>query len=180
MIEEAVLETLRDKGNVLTRVITRKAGKSTFGGKIYEDSMYVLGEDQLTGFGLDSLGYDELTGMQYGKTNLIDAEQQYVTVWNTSNRPIGSLYLFYKGHINGYDEGVEGYEQYLKDVTAKWPEVFFLYLPSLPQIGYRKVADVEDWSCATCGDTYFYRMYNVLIPAIYTQGEKHLFLKPNR
>lgn len=179
MIEEAVLETLRDKGNVLTRVITREAGKSTFGGKIYEDSMYVLGEDQLTGFGLDSLGYDELTGMQYGKTNLIDAEQQYVTVWNTPNRPIGSLYLFYKGHVNGYDEGIEGYEQYLKDVTAKLPEGFFLYLPSLPQIGYRKVADVEDWSCATCGDTYFYRMYNVLIPAIYTQGEKHLFLKPN-
>ncbi|MBE3661775.1 hypothetical protein BOO91_12630 [Vibrio navarrensis] len=177
LIEDAVLETLREKGNVLSKVVLEEERTATFGGKIYGRTSYVIGEDKTVSFGLVSDDYENLNGMKFGKTNLIDAESQYVTAWNTPAMGPGSLYLFYDNKIKGYS-GVEGYEQYLKDVTAKLPKGFYFYLPSFPHTGYQTVQNPEDWKCATCVKTFSYRMTNVVVPAIYTQGKKYEFIKP--
>lgn len=177
LIEDAVLKTLKEKGNILTKVIFKEEGTATFGGKIYGRTGYVIGEDKKTSFGLVSDDYQNKNGMKLGKTNLIDADSQYVTIWNTPSLGLGSIYLFHDNKVKGY-EGGEGYEQYVKDVTAKLPKGFYFYLPSFPQTGYRVVENIEDWACSTCGKKFSYRMLNILVPAIYTQGKKYEFIKP--
>lgn len=55
------------------------------------------------------------------------------------------------------------YSQFFKDYTAALPQGFFIYTPSFPV--------AED-------GTYTYSDFTQVVPAIYTQGEKYEFIKP--
>ncbi|MDG3087815.1 hypothetical protein P7F88_17770 [Vibrio hannami] len=174
LIKSAILETLRDKGNVLTEIVITPEGKATFGGKIYKKTAYALGEDKLTIFGLWNDDFELENGMQLGRTNLINAESQYVKVWDSQSFGLGSIYLFLDGKIKGY-EGMNGWEQYAKDVTARLPEGFSYYMPPLPKTRLTTVDRVEDWQCSKCRESQGYTVTSILIPHIYTQGQKYEF-----
>lgn len=181
LIRETAIKQLESKGNTLHKVFLRHEGQATFGGKIYEETFYTINGYKF-GYGLffSEFQYDK-TPFAKGKTNLINAEEQYVTV---SSSPvmagIANFPVFLDGHVKGY-EGLEGFEQFLIDVTNQLPKGYFLYMPSFPsgQTLTLESNNAEEWSCLSCRDSKLWRLNAFVVPRIYTEGKKYEFIKPN-
>lgn len=181
-IRKVAIELLEEKGNTLHKVIIKHEGKATFGAKIYEQTSYTLnGYKHAFGLAFDEFRYDE-TPFIKGKTNLIDAEEQYVTV---SSSPVmagvTNFPIFLNGQVNGYQQGSEGFEQFLIELTDRLPKGYMLYVPSFPKFYTSTVEsnNPEDWSCFSCRDSQGWTLNTFVVPRVYTEGKKYEFIKPN-
>ncbi|KGK16820.1 hypothetical protein [Vibrio navarrensis] len=179
VIQTTAMTLLEEKGNTLKKVVLKEEGEAALtGAKLHQITAYTVNDDlRLFGFYSDDY-YSDKGGLELGRTNLVPYEQQYVTVRESHvDGGIGGFKSFLDGVVIGY-EGIEGYEQYLLDLTARLPKGYLLYLPSFPSANVVTVEKVEDWSCFTCRKTrgYFWRTH--FVPAIYTEGKKLEFIQP--
>lgn len=179
VIQTTAMNLLEEKGNTLRKVVLREEGEAALtGAKLHQSTAYTLNDDlRLFGFYSNDY-YREKGGLELGRTNLVPYDQQYVTARESRvSGGIGGFKSFLDGVVIGY-EGVEGYEQYLLDLTARLPKGYLLYLPSFPRANVVTVDKVEDWSCFTCRKTKGYFWKTHFIPAIYTEGKKLEFIQP--
>ncbi|WP_278183627.1 hypothetical protein [Vibrio misgurnus] len=179
IIQNTAKTLLEEKGNTFKKVVLREEGKATLtGAKLHESTAYTLNDDlRLFGFYHNDY-YREKGEFELGRTNLVPYEQQYVTVRESRvDGDIGGFKSFLDGVVIGY-EGIEGYEQYLLDLTARLPKGYLLYLPSLPKANVVTVEKVEDWPCFTCRKTSSYFWRTKFVPAIYSEGKKLEFIQP--
>lgn len=66
------------------------------------------------------------------------------------------------------------YDEFYKELTSHLPEGFYVYTPPFPTMAYIKGGK----SLKDGGELYNAFNTSIVIPAIYTKGEKHEFLKP--
>ncbi|WGV98864.1 hypothetical protein QF117_02570 [Vibrio sp. YMD68] len=178
-IQMTAIKLLEEKGNTLTKVFLREEGKATLtGARIAPETAYVL-NDSLRLFGLyESEFYHDKGEFKLGKTNLVPYEQQYVSVRDSKVfGGVANFKSFIDGDVIGY-EGVDGYEQFLLDLTGQLPEGYLLYIPSFPKAIALSVESMEDWSCRSCRQGKSYILNSQIVPAIYTEGRKLEFIEP--
>ena len=178
-IQTAAIKVLEKKGNTVTQVIVKKEGKSTFGAKLYSKTAYVLdGEDVLFGMYQDDY-YNNKRGLVRGETTLIKSKNQYITdatslLYGTD---VFNFNLFIDGYVKGYT-GLKGYEQFILDVTKQLPAGYLYYAAPLPKGAITTKPISDSWSCKKCRKSEVYVLSARVVPAIYTQGKKYEFIKP--
>lgn len=180
LIRETALDLLHEKGNTLHKV-NMSMSKTTFGSDLAEQSIYTInGYEHAFGLYFNGYKYDETLFVK-GRTNLIDAEQQYLTVTTSPVfASVSDFTQFTEGRVKGY-QGSSGYEEFLMDLTSRLPKGYMLYVPSFPSVYAKTVKSnkAEDWTCITCRGLYGYRLNNFVVPRIYTEGQKYEFIMPN-
>ncbi len=166
-VQKATVDTLRKKGNRLSK-ITFANGEHGYA----IDGLYFFGMR-------DYAVFENARPMLKGKTNLINAESQFVRGDMTAINGVEvfNFNSFIDGKIKGY-EGYEGYEQFILDVTQELPEGYYYYQTSFPKMLKMTVAKESDWSCEKCINKETMILQASVIPAIYTQGTKYEFIKP--
>jgi hypothetical protein len=98
---------------------------------------------------------------------------------NTAINGVGSYNFnpFIEGKVKGY-EGADGFETYLKDLTARLPENYVFYGVSFPKSLRMEVKGSKGWNCSSCIVKNSRVLTTRIVPAIYTQGKKYEFIKP--
>ncbi|CAH0533611.1 hypothetical protein VST7929_01481 [Vibrio stylophorae] len=179
VVRETAIALLEEKGNKLVPIIMREEGEASLtGAKIHQESAYAI-NDPLRFFGLYYSEFDMLQEpFGYGRTNLIDAPNQYVSTREANIMgDVANFKSFIDGQVKGY-EGLEGYEKFLLDLTARLPQGYLLYMPSFPQGGVMTVTQVADWTCYSCQNIEHYMLNAQVVPSIYTQGKRYDFIVP--
>lgn len=155
-IQVTAIEMLKEYGIVLEKVIVKQKRKATFGATLYPETEY-----QIKGTGI-SFGFyeselysqNEKYGLTEGTSTLIAADEQYISSHETiftGTNGFNKKY-FEENNIAPFN-GVDGYEQYLKELTKRLPDGYMYYMSP--------------------------RSSSTLVPAIYTKGNKYNFIQPD-
>jgi|GEM_PF-5391742 hypothetical protein len=176
-INREAMALLKEKGNTLTKQVLVEKHKATFGAELPKETLYTINGNTYS-FGMfersSSVDSDPFL---VGETNLINAKKQYVSTTTVKNAGVMSFVPFLENKVIGYS-GAEGYEQYLLDLTSRLPDGFYLYVPSFPVDVKMTIKEGEDWTCKECRQWQQFRRSDVVVPAIYSQGKKYEFIKP--
>ncbi|MEZ9900206.1 hypothetical protein AB4332_03755 [Vibrio breoganii] len=173
IIQSKTIELLRSKGNKIEMVVTKKEGKASLtGAKISAKTAYQLNDQIIFGMNNDHF-YDDKRGFE-----LNDNETQYVVTGNTIwwGVDVGNYMAFDKGYVKGY-EGIEGYEQFMSDLTASLPSNFMYYSRPVPRQLLIENKDNSSWACDKCLEEESFLLYGQPIPRLYSNGEKLDFIK---
>ncbi|GMQ46128.1 hypothetical protein [Vibrio sp. 10N] len=156
-IQHHAITLLAEYGVDLEKVVVKpESSASLTGAKIYQETEYrIKGTDISYGFyEREFYAHNEKYGLVEGHTSLISAENQYVSSHDTK---LSGVYGFnhqylIKNKIAPFDRP-DGLDIFLKELTSRLPQGYMFYQSP--------------------------KFSKTLIPAIYTDGKKHEFLKPD-
>ncbi|GAM71750.1 hypothetical protein JCM19236_6333 [Vibrio sp. JCM 19236] len=173
VIQSATVNLLRSKGNKIEMVVTKEAGVAKVGGaEIPPKTAYQLNDAVLFGMNNDHF-YDDKRGFELNKD-----KSAYVPTGNTIwwGVDVANYMAFDKGYVKGY-EGIEGYEQFMEDLTSALPSEYMYYSSPVPRQLLIENKDKSSWACSDCLEEESFLLYTQQIPRIYTNGEKLDFIK---
>lgn len=173
VIQTATLELLRSKGNKVEKVVMKPASVATFGAKIPPKTAYQINDIAVFGMTTDHF-YDDKKGFELNKS-----KTAYVptgdTLWFGVN--VANYMAFEKGYVKGYG-GIEGYEQFMKDLTALLPSDYFYYSSPVPTQQLIENKYQSQWSCDDCLEKGSFFLQSQPIPVVFRSGQLLEFIKP--
>ncbi|MEH0690726.1 hypothetical protein H4F17_16965 [Vibrio cholerae] len=155
-IQRHAIELLEEYGVDLEKVVVKQERKASLtGAKLHPETEYrIKGTDISYGFyEREFYAHNDKYGLVEGRTSLISAEEQYVTSHDTQLSGLDGFnhpYLI-ENKIAPFDSA-DGFDTYLKELTARLPKGYMYYQSP--------------------------KYSRTLIPAIYANGNKYQFLKP--
>ncbi|GAD89940.1 hypothetical protein VHA01S_030_00150 [Vibrio halioticoli NBRC 102217] len=169
IIQTKTIELLESKGNKIEKVTLKERTKKRSGTTAYQIN--------------DKAIFGMVTNHYYDNKNAFELNSdktKYVVTGDTNwwGVQIANFMVFDKNYVKGY-KGLDGYEKFIKDLTATLPENYKYYSSTLPRTQFMENTDNSAWNC-DCFDKTIYSLNTHIIPSIYSQGERYDFIQSER